>query len=122
MYEVSVEKTFSAAHALRDYHGATEPVHGHNWRVRVTFDGERLDSAGVLVDFVEVRRMLDQVVAHLDHKFLNDVEPFGGTNPSAENIARFVYERLESADWGAARLREVRVWETNECAAAYRPK
>ena len=88
MFEVSVEETFAAGHALRNYHGKCENVHGHNYRVQVTMEGAELNDAGLLVDFADVKRLVRAVVARLDHQFLNDLAPFDAINPSAENMAR----------------------------------
>ena len=94
MFEISVEETFAAGHALRDYQGKCEKVHGHNYKVQVTMEGEKLDSAGLLVDFVEVKRLLRAVIDRLDHEFLNDVPPFDVLNPSAENMAKYFYDEI----------------------------
>ena len=88
MFEVSVEQTFAAGHALRDYKGKCENVHGHNYRVRVTIAGEQLDAAGLLVDFVDIKRLMGGAIEYLDHRFINDLEPFDKINPSAENSAK----------------------------------
>lgn len=124
MYEVVVEKTFAAGHALRHYKGKCENVHGHNYRVRVTIEGEKLNAIGLLVDFVELKRVLMEVVDYLDHKFLNDIPPFIELNPSAENMARYFYDEIvKSIDRIAdvpVRLAEVRIWETDTSIAAYR--
>jgi len=123
MFEVSVEETFAAGHALRGYRGKCENVHGHNYRVRVTLQGEQLDSAGLLVDFVELKRTLRAIVERLDHTFLNDVPPFDKLNPSAENMARYFYEEMTQGLAGdnAGRVAEVKIWETDTATAAYRP-
>ena len=76
MFEVSVEQTFAAGHALRQYRGKCENVHGHNYRVMVTIQGSQLDSIGLLVDFVEVKKLMGRVVDRLDHQFINDLAPF----------------------------------------------
>src|SRR5437879_13761470 len=76
MFEVSVEQTFAAGHALRNYRGKCENVHGHNYRIEVTVEGEQLDSIGLLVDFVELKRLMKEVIDYLDHRFINDLEPF----------------------------------------------
>lgn len=123
MFEVSVEQTFAAAHALRNYHGKCENLHGHNYRVRATFRGAELDGAGMLVDFVEIKRQMRAVTERLDHINLNETAPFDVINPSAENIARYVFEQMQ-AGMAAGRgelLREVKVWETDIQYAAYRP-
>jgi 6-pyruvoyltetrahydropterin/6-carboxytetrahydropterin synthase len=124
MYEVAVEKTFAAGHSLRHYKGKCENVHGHNYRVRVTIEGEKLNAIGLLVDFVELKRALMVVIDYLDHKFINDVPPFTELNPSAENMARFFYDEiLKGLDRVAdvpVRIAEVKIWETDTSIAAYR--
>src|SRR5579864_5215663 len=92
MFQVSVEETFSAGHALRGYKGKCENPHGHNYRVRVDVAGERLDSIGLLFDFVYLKRILRELIGAVDHKFLNDQAPFDLINPSAENLAKFFYD------------------------------
>ena len=126
MFEVSVEKTFAAGHALRGYKGKCENVHGHNYRVQVMVEGTRLDDAGLLVDFVELKKLMDGVIERLDHQFINDVPPFTELNPSAENLAKYFYEevnqRMDFAAFGSpARLSQVKVWETDTSIAVYRP-
>ena len=123
MFEVTVEQTFAAGHALRGYHGKCENVHGHNYKVRVTLQGEQLDPAGLLVDFVEVKRAMKQVIEYLDHRFLNDVPPFDLLNPSAENMARFFYDEFSKGLQAAVpvRVAEVKIWETDTTTATYRP-
>jgi 6-pyruvoyltetrahydropterin/6-carboxytetrahydropterin synthase len=123
MFEVTVEETFAAGHALRNYQGKCESLHGHNYRIQVTLQGAQLDSIGLLVDFVQVKTLLETVVNRLDHQFLNDLTPFDTLNPSAENIARYFYDELScgiNSDNGVT-LREIRVWETDTTSAAYRP-
>jgi 6-pyruvoyltetrahydropterin/6-carboxytetrahydropterin synthase len=124
MYEVTVDETFAAGHALRGYHGKCENVHGHNYRVRVTLQGEQLDSAGLLVDFVELKRVLRAIIDRLDHTFLNDVPPFDKLNPSAENMARYFYDEMVQGlgSGNAAGVAEVKIWETDTATAAYRLK
>jgi 6-pyruvoyltetrahydropterin/6-carboxytetrahydropterin synthase len=126
MFEVTVEETFAAGHALRNYHGKCENVHGHNYKVRASLEGEQLDEAGLLVDFNDVKRVLNEIIDRVDHKFLNDVAPFDTLNPSAENMARWFYEEMAKGLAAApvktdARLAEVRIWETDTSVAAYRP-
>src|SRR5271155_1324396 len=94
MFEVSVEHTFAAGHALRNYHGKCENVHGHNYRVRVLVRGEKLDETGMLADFVELKRLLRAVSEPMDHVFLNEMPPFDELNPSAENIAVYICEKM----------------------------
>lgn len=124
MYEVSVEESFAAAHNLRGYKGKCEDLHGHNYKVRVTLAGKEVDSVGLLYDFVQVKKVIQAVIRGLDHKYLNELAPFDVVNPSAENIARFIYDetsrQLPAAPNGAA-VAGITVWETEATAATYRP-
>src|SRR5579862_4487165 len=92
MYEVSVDETFAAAHNLRDYKGKCENLHGHNYKVRIALAGEELDATGLLYDFVHLKQVVQSVVRALDHTYLNEFPPFDRLNPSAENIARYIYD------------------------------
>src|SRR5215472_16828289 len=124
MFEVTIEETFAAGHALRNYRGKCENVHGHNYRCQVTVEGEQLNEIGLLVDFVELKRALHSVVDRLDHQWLNDFPPFDKINPSAENIAKFTYDEIQSGleTKNGARLAVVKLWETDTASAIYRPK
>ena len=124
MFEISVEQTFAAGHALRNYKGKCENVHGHNFKVQVKIEGERLDDSGMLVDFIDVKNLMREVIERLDHQFLNDVAPFDVKNPSAENIAEYFHERMTSGLATApvpVRIRAVTVWETDIQSATFRP-
>jgi 6-pyruvoyltetrahydropterin/6-carboxytetrahydropterin synthase len=124
MFQVSVEETFSAGHALRGYKGKCENPHGHNYRVRVNVEGEQLDSIGLLFDFVHLKRILRELIGDVDHKFLNDQPPFDSLNPSAENIAKFFYEQASKHMRqmpNAPRITSITVWETDETCATFTP-
>jgi 6-pyruvoyltetrahydropterin/6-carboxytetrahydropterin synthase len=123
MYEVSVEDTFSAGHALRGYRGKCENPHGHNYKVRITLAGETLDTIGLLYDFKDLKASMNEVIERLDHQFLNDIEPFLAMNPSAENMAKYFYDELNAALNGATdgrvRVKQVKLWETDTSTATY---
>jgi len=124
MFEVAVEQSFASAHALRNYKGRCENVHGHNWKVRVVIEGEKLDATGMLVDFLDVKSLLGEILDRIDHQFLNEIPPFDVVNPSAENIAEYFYQQLNGklAETPVpVRIREVRIWETEIQSATYRP-
>ena len=126
MFEVSAEQSFAAGHALRGYKGKCENVHGHNYRIRVTIEGEQLNSIGLLVDFVEMKRLMKEIIEYWDHKFINDLPPFDEINPTAENMAKWFFERMQEglANGVAevpARIKEVKVWETDRNIATYHP-
>jgi 6-pyruvoyltetrahydropterin/6-carboxytetrahydropterin synthase len=118
-YEISVEKTFSAAHALREYKGKCENLHGHNWRIRVSVTGQKLDKMGMLVDFTDLKSALDAVLKKLDHTNLNDVNPFNTVNPTAENIAAYIYEGLKKYQLPQIKISSVEVWESESSSAKY---
>ena len=121
MFEVSVEETFAAGHALRGYRGKCENVHGHNYRVQLTLEGAELDAIGLLVDFVEVKRLIHGVVDRLDHRFINDLPPFDLVNPSAENLAKYFYDEISGNLTKSVRLGQVKIWETDVTSATYKP-
>ena len=121
MFEVTVEETFAAGHALRGYRGKCENVHGHNYRVQLTIEGPQLDPIGMLVDFVEVKRLIHGVVDRLDHRFINDLPPFDVVNPSAENLAKYFYDEISAGLASPVRLGQVKIWETDITSATYRP-
>jgi 6-pyruvoyltetrahydropterin/6-carboxytetrahydropterin synthase len=122
MFEVTIEESFSAGHALRNYHGKCENVHGHNYRCQVTLTGEELDEIGLLVDFVALKKAVHAVIDRLDHQWLNDLPPFDKLNPSAENIARYIHDEVETGLQipAGVRIESVKLWETDTCSATYR--
>lgn len=120
MWEISVEQSFSAAHQLREYAGRCERLHGHNWQVEVTVRAEQLDECGLALDFTELRAWTAEIVAELDHRVLNELPAFTHHNPSAEHIARHIFEGLaRRVDSPARRVHRVRVTESPGCTAAY---
>ena len=123
MFEVTVEDTFAAGHALRGYRGKCENPHGHNYRVRVTLAGDKLDQIGLLYDFKDLKAAMGEIIERLDHQYLNDLEAFKELNPSAENLARYFYQetnaRLRAATSGRVQVKDVIVWETDTTTARY---
>ena len=117
MYEITVEDTFDAAHNLRGYPGACERLHGHTYRAQVFLRVESLDEHGMAIDFRRAKNELAAILSGLDHEYLNDLPPFQEANPSAENIARFLYEGMVKAFPG--QVHRVTVWETPTSAVSY---
>ena len=120
MFEVTVSSWFSAAHQLRLLDGSIEPLHGHNWHVRVTCAGHRLDALGVLVDFTKLKPALDAVLAEMHDRNLNNLHAFRDRNPSAENVAVVIHERLQPVCPPGVVLSCVEVEEAPGCVARYR--
>lgn len=105
---------FEAAHVLPNHKGKCARLHGHSYRLVVTVDRPVDPDSGLAVDFGDLKRIVrDQVVDRLDHVHLNDLID----NPTAENIARWVWARLAGPLEG---LEEVELWETRRCAVVYR--
>ena len=123
-YTLFVDKTFSAAHALRGYHGKCERLHGHTWKVRVSVSGSKLNKLGMLIDFHAMKKSLGLVIARLDHAHINIVVPFIKINPTAENIATFIYEQMKTKLKKYAKtgleLETVQVWESETSSALVR--
>jgi 6-pyruvoyltetrahydropterin/6-carboxytetrahydropterin synthase len=120
VYEVTVKKTFSAAHRISDIGGKCEALHGHNFLVEVSVAAESLNEEGLLIDFRIVKRWTAEVLDQLDHTFLNDLEYFKTRNPSSEQIARYLYDRIdERVRQKRVHLSRVTVWESENSSATY---
>ncbi len=123
LYALTVRTSFSAAHRLREYEGTCERLHGHNWQVEVTVEADVLDSRGMAVDFRAIKGALGETLAGFDHRYLNEVPPFDGLNPSSENLARHIFEEMERKVPGPVRVARVTVWESDDARAEYsRPR
>jgi 6-pyruvoyltetrahydropterin/6-carboxytetrahydropterin synthase len=122
MFELTTIVDFEAAHCLKEYPGKCSRLHGHNWKVEVTVAGQALDKLGMLIDFKVLKQEVNTVIEALDHYYLNDIEPFSIINPSAENIAKYVFEQLVTrlATSGGITIKLVKVWESPHAAAVYR--
>ncbi|HUJ95641.1 MAG TPA: 6-carboxytetrahydropterin synthase QueD [Terriglobales bacterium] len=123
MFEVTVEDSFAAGHYLRNYKGKCENPHGHNYKIQVTLAGNDLDKAGLLIDFKDLRQVMRHVIERLDHRMINDLEPFTALNPSAENLAKYFYDetngRVRSTTGGRVWVTRVKVFETDTTTATY---
>ncbi len=121
MYRVNVRAYYDAAHGLRSYHGAAEPLHGHRFLLEVALETDALAEGGIAFDFVEVEAHLDALLAPYRHANLNETPPFDRVEPSAENQARHFYDALKRRMPAplAAALVYARVWETPEQWAQY---
>ena len=123
MFEITVDAGFSSGHYLRNYHGKCENPHGHNYKVRVTLRGRELDHSGLLLDFKELKGVLKPVVENLDHKMINELEPFTVVNPSAENLAKYFFDQtndhLSSLTKGRVSVKDCTIYETDTSCATY---
>ena len=95
-------------------------MHGHNWKVEVEVCGNKLDNIGMVIDFKEIRNTTKSVVDQLDHRFLNDLDPFKKINPTAENIAQYIYKELsEIMNDKQIEVKSIKLWETEKSAVTF---
>lgn len=119
-YVLTVVTEFAAAHVLRDYPGDCSRLHGHNWKVEVEVTARELDGVGMGVDFKTVKATAKEVLDRLDHRHLNDVPPFDSINPTAENIAAFLYREIAlMLNDERVAVSAVTVWETERARVRY---
>ncbi|BBP45710.1 6-carboxy-5,6,7,8-tetrahydropterin synthase [Thiosulfatimonas sediminis] len=111
---------FAAAHTLRGYPGDCAKLHGHNWKIEVQIVGSKLNEIGMVVDFKEIKRHAKEVIKELDHTYLNDHPHFASTNPTAENIAAYLYQQI-AARIGSqtVQMHSITVWENERNCVIY---
>lgn len=124
MYELKVVTHFAAAHQLKMVAEKCENLHGHNWKIEVFVKGSQLNRAGVLMDFGEIKKSLKEIMAHLDHKFLNEQTQFNDDfPPSSENIARYIGTELQAGITEPdVKVSRVSAWESETACATYIPE
>ncbi|MBN1473702.1 MAG: 6-carboxytetrahydropterin synthase [Syntrophaceae bacterium] len=121
MYEVTIIKSFSAAHLLSQVGGKCEELHGHNFKVELSVGAEELNPSGLLIDFRLVKKWLGDILEEIDHKHLNEIPFFAKLNPSAENVARFIAEKIEPlAKKEGVIVTRVKVWESDNAYVTYK--
>ena len=122
MFELKILTSFAAAHQLTMVAKQCENLHGHNWKVEVCITGERLNHAGVLIDFGELKAYVSEIIREMDHKFLNEL-PYFDNAPSSEKIAVHIARRLQERLSGSEiRVSRITTWESDNAAATYIPE
>ncbi|MBI5416741.1 6-carboxytetrahydropterin synthase QueD [Candidatus Poribacteria bacterium] len=120
MYSLKVETNFASAHNLRNYKGKCENLHGHNWKVTAEFSSATLNDIGIVIDFKELKQLLNNIIDELDHHYLNELPAFKEQNPSSENIAKYIYTNIKNTlNNNNVKIDRVTVWESDNCSAAY---
>ena len=119
MFTVSVETHFWASHQLVFLDGSEESVHNHNWSVTADVSSDKLNSMAVVMDFQELKAMVDNIVSEFDNVALNEISYFRQNNPSAENVARYIYEKLRAKLPEGVKLQNIRVVEEPGCAVNF---
>jgi len=120
VYTIRIEDSFSSAHFLAAYNGKCENLHGHNYHIRAYAKGRELDKSGILVDFSIFKKALKEILDPIDHVNLNDLPAFSDNNPSAEKIAKYIFEKL-TEKLPSVSISKVEVFETEKNMACYRP-
>ena len=119
-YDLKIVTDFASAHTLRDYPGACSRLHGHNWKVEVEVTASALDNVGMGVDFKAIKTATKKVTAELDHRYLNEIKPFDEINPTAENIAAYIYQGVsELLNNERVQVTAVTLWETERACVRY---
>jgi 6-pyruvoyltetrahydropterin/6-carboxytetrahydropterin synthase len=111
-----------AAHSLRQYKGKCERLHGHNWQIDVYLAGPALNSDGMVIDFIDAKAAIREVLKRFDHYYLNEVPPFDKLNPTSENLARILCEAVQAQLPRDVRVLRVTAWESANCCATYLPE
>jgi 6-pyruvoyltetrahydropterin/6-carboxytetrahydropterin synthase len=120
MFEVTVKKSFFASHGLRNYGAAVEDMHDHNWIIEARFSSQAVDNSGCAIDFRKIDRAFQDILTPFQGICLNELREFKTASPSAENIARFIFEKLSAAIKNSpAQLASVTAWEDEDHGAAY---
>ena len=120
MYQLMVKSNFSAAHQLREYKGKCEMLHGHNFEVQLMVCANQLDDIGLAIDFGQLKNILNEILGELDHCFLNEHPGFKTQNPSSENLARYIFQKVEhEIDSKDIKVDWVRVWESKDAYAQF---
>jgi len=120
MYELKVVTRFAAAHRLTMVGTKCENMHGHNWKIEVFLTGEKLDEAGVVMDFGDIKTRLREIIGRLDHQYLNELAMFQGRQPSSERIATYIATELQQAiQHPAVRVSRVSAWESEDACATF---
>jgi 6-pyruvoyltetrahydropterin/6-carboxytetrahydropterin synthase len=121
VYEVTIKKSFSAAHTLTEIGGNCEELHGHNFTVEVSVSSHMLSDDGILIDFRILKQWTDDILKEMDHKYLNDIPYFKDSQPSSENIAKYIYDRITTkACQHNLSVTNITVWEAEDARASYR--
>ncbi|UCB55856.1 MAG: 6-carboxytetrahydropterin synthase QueD [Thiotrichales bacterium] len=119
-YLLKVVTEFASAHTLRDYPGACSRMHGHNWKLELEAAATALDDVGMGIDFKKMKAAANEVGERLDHRYLNDLEPFTEINPTAENIAAYMYREIAARlNSETVRVKSVTLWETDRACVRY---
>ncbi|OQX84871.1 MAG: 6-carboxytetrahydropterin synthase QueD [Candidatus Omnitrophica bacterium 4484_70.2] len=120
MYSVKVQDTFCGAHFLRNYKGKCEKLHGHNWKVEVEVFSQQLNNEEMVMDFSLLKKILQGILLRYDHSVLNELEEFKVLNPTSENIASLILQKIEEKIKRYKNILKIKVsvWEQEDSCAS----
>ncbi len=118
MYELLIKDQFCSAHYLKGYEGKCKNLHGHSWKIEATIMAEELDNIGMVVDFTILKGKLKEILEKLDHDCLNELDAFKESNPTSENLAKYIFDQF-SKSCHPLKVKNVRVWESDQAGVTY---
>jgi 6-pyruvoyltetrahydropterin/6-carboxytetrahydropterin synthase len=126
MHRIFKDFTFAAAHAIRGHTRGCENLHGHNYRVRVHVEATELDALGMVLDFADLKTIVQEILGPFDHRVINEVPPFDVRNTTAERLSEWVFEEVArrlagSPDASRVAVARVEVWENDTACAVFEP-
>jgi 6-pyruvoyltetrahydropterin/6-carboxytetrahydropterin synthase len=119
LYRIFIDTHFAASHQLHGYDGACRALHGHTWKVRVEAKTDRINNIGISFDFKSLKNLIQKAIEPLDHHHINEIPPFDKENPTAENLASYIYQKVKEKLPKDIRMSEVTVWESASYAVTY---
>lgn len=119
MFKISVKTELSAAHQLIGYQGSCRRIHGHNWTIKVQVSTRELNDVGIGYDFREMKRLVKDIVNSYDHQFLNEIPPFNTINPTSENLAKIIFDKVKKKVPTHIEVISVEVMESDRCSVIY---
>lgn len=119
MFTISIETRFAASHQLTLPDGSKEPIHQHDWTVTASVSSDKLNPTGVVIDFRRLRSILDNILEEFNNILLNDAGCFDDINPTAENVAKYIYQKLKPELPKGVELAGVTICEEAGCLAEF---
>ena len=119
MFTILLETTFKASHQLTFTDGTQEPLHEHDWRVCVSVSADKLDENELVMDFEELKLMVEATLQDFRDQRLESVGHFEHRNTSAENLARILYTEIAPKLPDTVHLDYLEVTEAPNCRARY---
>jgi 6-pyruvoyltetrahydropterin/6-carboxytetrahydropterin synthase len=119
MYHLSIESRFSAAHAINGYKGECKQLHGHDWKIQIEVAADRLNEIGMAIDFHQLQDITQDILKQFDHQYINELPQFKDLNPTAENLAKYIYEQVEMKLPDGVQMDQISIWEGEKYCVRY---